>query len=141
MDMLAKISKAGLVIFYSPLPPTCFLVERDSVLGRLPAGTQPRADDDVDDPADDGEQRTFIEVDNGNAGSCTVTVTYPPTSQKLPGYGSITPADLSVAVASGAKKLIGPFPRGFIASDGTVAFACSVQSSVLVRALRLPKAD
>ena len=38
VDVLAKIPKTGLVVFYGPLTPTRFLVKRDSFLGRFAAG-------------------------------------------------------------------------------------------------------
>lgn len=91
--------------------------------------------------ADDGEQRTFLEVLNGGGGSINVTFDYQLAAQKLPGYGSIAPADLVVAVAAGARKLIGPFGRGFIDANGLIQVTYSGVTSVTVGARRLPKVD
>lgn len=92
--------------------------------------------------ADDGTQRTFLEVANGGGGSINVTVAFPPTTQKLAGYGVLTPADLVVAVGAGATKIIGPFPKGFIdPTTGLISISYSGVTTVTVRAVRVPVVD
>lgn len=89
--------------------------------------------------ADDGTQRTFLHVKNGGAGSVTVTVTAQVTSRSAPGMGSMTKADLSVAIAAGAEAMIGPFaPDAFKDSSGLVHVGYSGTTSVTVAAIKLP---
>lgn len=91
--------------------------------------------------ADDGDQRTYFEVNNGGGGSINVTFNYQLASQKLTGYGTIAPSDLVVAVGAGERKVIGPFGRGFINSSGLIEVTYSGVSSVTVGARRVAKAD
>ena len=52
------------------------------------------------------EGKTFLDVDNADAGGITVTI----TGQRLLPLG--TPATKTIAVGVGERRLIGPFPVG-----------------------------
>jgi hypothetical protein len=70
---------------------------------------------------------TFIHVKNGSGVSVNVTI---PTPMK---YGGLDVADVVVAVAAGAEKLIGPFnPSMFNQIDGLVHVDYSVTASITI---------
>ncbi len=76
--------------------------------------------------------RQFLVVRNGGAASITVTI----NSQKKCDQGF--DHDLTVDVAAGAEKWIGPFdPNRFNDGDGNVEVAYSAVDSVTVAALSL----
>lgn len=94
-----------------------------------------------DTVADDGTGRTFVEVANGGGGSINVTIPAQQTSVVVPGVGSLTVADIVVAVANGARKLIGPFSRAYINSSGNVTLNYSGVTSVTAGAFKVAKED
>lgn len=67
-----------------------------------------------------------LRVKNGGAGSITVTVVAPGTTQ----YGQAEP-DIPVAVAAGAEVAIGPLPDS-LAVDGVISVTYSGVTSVTV---------
>lgn len=94
-----------------------------------------------DTVADDGTARTFVEVANGGGSSINVTIPAQQTSVVVPGVGALTVADQVVAVANGARKLIGPFSRAYINTAGNVTLNFSSVTSVTVGAFKLAKED
>lgn len=106
--------------------------------GIVPSLTAASASDTV---ADDGTNRTFVEVANGGGSSINVTIPAQQTSVQVPGVGVLTVADQVVAVANGARKLIGPFSRAFINTAGNVTLNFSGTTSVTVGAFKLAKED
>jgi hypothetical protein len=83
--------------------------------------------------------RVFLDVLNGSGSSINVTLTAKATPQVIPGFGSTTIADLVVAVAAGAEKLIGPIPSGYIdQTTGKVSVAYSSTTTVTRAAIRVP---
>lgn len=91
--------------------------------------------------ADDGKQRTFLEVNNGSGGSINVTITAVDTSKVVDGIGTVTVADKVVAVGASARKLIGPFTKAYRDGTGIVSVGYSAVSSVTVRAVRCDRLD
>lgn len=82
-----------------------------------------------DTVATDGSRR-FLHVKNGGAGSITVTIDrVKPCDQ---GFDH----DLSVAVAAGTERLIGPLPTEEFGANAAVTY--SGVTSVTVAALELP---
>lgn len=106
--------------------------------GIVPALTSAANGDTV---ADDGTSRTFVEVANGGGSSINVTVPAQQTSVVVPGVGSLTVADIVVAVANGARKLIGPFSRAYINTAGNVTLNYSSVTSVTAGAFKVAKED
>lgn len=88
--------------------------------------------------ADDGSQRSYIEVVNGSGASINVTVTAVETTRNVPGVGNITIGNRVVAVAAGARRKIGPFTQAFRDSSGNVAISYSATATITVAAFRLP---
>jgi hypothetical protein len=78
------------------------------------------------------DERNFIHVKNGSGGTLTVTIQ---TSVTLDG---LAVSDLTVTIANGAEKMIGPFPLQYYnQTDGSVYVDWSTITSVTVAALRL----
>lgn len=82
--------------------------------------------------------KTFIHVKNGGGGSITVTVPKAVTVLNQPGFGDIAIADISVAIAAGAEKMISLDPGGH-APGGVASVGYSGVTSVTVGVFRLPK--
>jgi hypothetical protein len=58
------------------------------------------------------DENVFIMFQNTHASSsATVTVTAQTTSKYVPGLGTISRADISVSLAAGDIKIVGPLPR------------------------------
>lgn len=78
----------------------------------------------------------FAHVKNGSGGSLTVTIASQATA--APG---LAVTDLSVTLADGADKMIGPFPMGtsagFNDADGKVQLTYSTDTSVTIAILKL----
>lgn len=91
--------------------------------------------------ADDGKQRTFLEVINGGESSIDVTISKHATSVHAPGLGAVAVSDIVVAVGAGVTKLIGPFPDAYRGANGVIAVGYSAVTSVTVAAIGLPRAD
>lgn len=78
------------------------------------------------------DERNFIHVKNGSGGSLTVTVQTPIT------IDSLAVTDLTVSIAAGAEKLIGPFPLAYYnQTDGHVYIDYSTGTSITIAVLRL----
>jgi hypothetical protein len=106
--------------------------------GITPSLTAASSSDTV---ADDGTNRTWIEVVNGGGGSINVTVPAQQTSVVVPGVGSLAVADIVVAVANGTRRFIGPWTRAYINSAGNVTVNFSGTTSVTVGAFKTAKED
>ena len=63
---------------------------------------------------DNREGSVFLEVDNQNAGTCTVTLDVTKT-----GPGGVTVTDETIAILTATRQLIGPFPELFEQASGT----------------------
>jgi hypothetical protein len=58
------------------------------------------------------DENVFVLLQNTHAtNSGTVTITSQHTSTYLPGFGTISRADISVSLAAGDVKIVGPLPR------------------------------
>jgi hypothetical protein len=72
--------------------------------------------------------------------SSTATVTSQSGTFVVPGVGSVQLANLSVVLAAGAVKHIGPFPcKGFTDTSGYIQITYSGTGTVLVSPIRVPK--
>lgn len=76
---------------------------------------------------------TFIHVKNGSGGSITVTIVTPGT------VSGQAVADVAVAIAAGAEKMIGPLPGSLFAraSDGRADLTYSGVTSLTLAVLEL----
>lgn len=80
-------------------------------------------------------ENVFLHVLNGGVGSITVTVVTPKEA-----FPDVAEADVAVAVANGAEKMIGPFPASHFANpsdSGLAAITYSGVTSVTVAVLEL----
>lgn len=85
------------------------------------------------------DERLFLHVKNGGGGSITVSIApVAPTSVRVSGVGVVAVPSISVAVAAGAEKMIGPIPSAYIDGTGTVTVGYSGTTSVTAAAFRLP---
>lgn len=75
--------------------------------------------------------KTYLEVANGSGDSINVVIDAPGS---VDGFAV---ADLTVAVAAGARKKIGPFTGTFNQADGYVWAVCSAVTSVTIGAFRM----
>lgn len=82
------------------------------------------------DTVDISNGRTFLHVKNGGGSSDTVTVATPGTVGP-----SLAIADLTVAVANGTEKFIGPLDPAVFGSAGIATVAHSFTTSVTVAAV------
>mgnify|MGYP003423013964 CR=1 FL=1 len=94
-----------------------------------------------DEFADDGSQRTFLEVLNGSGGSINATIeVQKPGPHAVPGIGMITAADIVIAVGAGVRKILGPFSQAYInQATGRVNVTLSSATSVTVGAFKIAK--
>lgn len=93
------------------------------------------------DKAANSDGKTVFVVNNGSAGTITVTVAEQMGSNTREDstYGILTKSDVSKSVAAGAIAIIGPFPRAaFNDSNGDVNISYSATASVTVAALAIP---
>ena len=99
------------------------------------AGLNPSYDTAIADGhmfANDGN--TIIHVKNDNASSLTLTI------QTNTIVGGVSLQDHTVTIPASTERFIGLFKTGtFNQSDGTVYLDYSVQTSVTVAALKIPK--
>jgi hypothetical protein len=80
-------------------------VQRPSVAGVVPTYANASASDTFQN---DG--KVFLHVKSTDAGSCLVTVKSGPTSNNVCSFGVANAAhDLTVTVAAGTERMIGPF--------------------------------
>lgn len=63
------------------------------------------------DVVDNADGKTFLHVKNASGGSITVTVTAQTVSLVTATHGTLTVPNVSVAIAAGAEKMIGPFQK------------------------------
>ena len=89
------------------------------------------------------KQDVFYMINNGGGGSINATVKLRTglTTKNVPGSGPVTLADIVVAVAAGARKIIGPFTEDYIQSDNSVTIEHSGTSSVTGDAFRCAPVD
>lgn len=80
------------------------------------------------------DSQTFVHVKNGGGSSDTVAIVV--SAGDPPG---LTIADLSVAVANGTEKMIGPFPANYFAdpTTGLCTITHTFTTSVTVAVLKL----
>lgn len=76
------------------------------------------------DTADISNGRTFLHVKNAGASSDTVTISTPGT------VGGLAIADLTVSVANGAEKFIGPLDPQLFGTTGIATVTHSYTTSV-----------
>lgn len=85
----------------------------------------------------------LVLYNSDNSNSATVTVTAQKTTfTNVKGYGPLTKSSLAVSLATGARKIVGPFPAGaWNDSNGRVqlTFSGSGASSVKVAPIRVPR--
>lgn len=86
--------------------------------------------------ANNAQGRTFLHVKNGDASSHTVTVTAVDASQDFAGWGTMTKANVSVAIPAGEDRFIGPFPIRAFGNDPDITY--DDVTSVTIAALRVP---
>jgi hypothetical protein len=94
-----------------------------------------------DTVADDGTNRTYVEVVNGGGGSINVTVPSQQANTQVPGVGVLAVPDIVVAVTNGTRRFIGPFTRAYINTSGNVTLNFSGVTSVTVGAFKVAKED
>lgn len=88
------------------------------------------------DVVDNSDGKTFLLVTNGSGGSINVTVTAQVSSVNTATHGTLTVSNNVVAVAAGASKLIGPFPKqAYNNSSKQLAITYSSATSVTIAAL------
>ena len=80
------------------------------------------------------EENVFLRLRNSHAtNASTVTITAQDTSENIPGFGLMTKANISVSLAAGDIKYVGPFPRkAFNDSSEYVNMTFSGTGTVLV---------
>jgi len=80
------------------------------------------------------DENVFVMFQNTHgSNSSTVTITAQTTSKYVPGYGTLTRADISVVLAAGAVKFVGPLPRNiFNDASGYVNMTYSGTGTVVV---------
>ena len=83
--------------------------------------------------ANDGQE--IIQVFNGDSGSHSVTV----VTQAAPDGGAVTA--LTVAIAAGVTKTLGPFPTGvYNDTNGLVQITYTAVTSMTIKVLKVPPA-
>ena len=84
--------------------------------------------------------KMLLHVKNGSGGAITVTVAKTSSAtENIPGYGLVTISDISVAIAAGAEKFIGPIdPNAYNSTSGTgtVAITYSGVTSLTIAAIQ-----
>lgn len=82
----------------------------------------------------------FFVLNNPGASAGDVVFASQATSVNVPGYGPVTKANLTVTLAAGATKLVGPFAkRAWNNADGyiTLSFSGAGASTLALKAYRL----
>lgn len=86
------------------------------------------------------DQRHFVEMDNEDASSHTLTIAAQRSTAQQSGVGDVAVSDISVAVAAGARGLVGPITSAYIrSSDGKVEMTYDAVTSVTVGAFKVPR--
>jgi hypothetical protein len=112
-------------------------VNNISQAGVLETLVSASASDDFDD---DGQQQTYIEVANASGSSTIVTIPAQTVTQYVQGVGLLSVPNLTITVAAGARRKIGPFTAPYInLSTRRVTAQFSAITSVTVGAFRLPR--
>lgn len=88
-----------------------------------------------DDFANSPSGRIFLHVKNGDASSHTVTVAAQDNTLTIPGIGSVTKADASVAIPAGEERFLGPFPYGAFGSAPAITY--DAVTSVTIAAIKV----
>lgn len=60
--------------------------------------------------ANDGSERQFLHVKNGNVGDIAVTVPAAVATTDKPSFPTLTVPDIEVTVTASEERMIGPFP-------------------------------
>lgn len=72
----------------------------------------------------------FFFVDNPDASSAVITFTAQIATKEVPGYGPLTKSNLSVTLAGGESKMVGPFPaRAWNDASGDILISFSGDAS------------
>jgi hypothetical protein len=81
----------------------------------------------------------ILHIKNTDGSEHTVTVTAQNTSETVPGYGSMTKSNASVAVpATTGERFLGPFPiRGFNDTNGKCQITYTSATGMTVAVLRV----
>jgi hypothetical protein len=88
------------------------------------------------DVVDNADGRTFLHVKNGSGGSITVTVTAQDTSAQTVTHGTLTVANIAVAIPAGQERMIGPFPKqAFNNASKQLALSYSGVTSLTIAAV------
>lgn len=86
------------------------------------------------------DQRYFVEIDNADGSSHTLTIAAQRTTAQQAGVGEVSVSDISVAVAAGTRRFVGPITSAYIRSnDGVVEMTYDAVTSVTVGAFKLPR--
>jgi hypothetical protein len=82
--------------------------------------------------------RICVHVKNGAGSPITVTIPKVASTVTVPGYGSVSTADITATIAAGAEALIGPIPQGYVdPATGTAAVNYSSTTTITRTAYRI----
>jgi len=84
------------------------------------------------------DDRTFLVVKNGGAGSITVTITAQRTSFQLEKFGNVTFSNMQITVGAGSEAWIKAPVAPYSDASGKAQVSYSGTSSVTVAAIRMP---
>ena len=91
------------------------------------------------DVVDNTDGKTLLLIHNGDGSSVNVTITAQNTSFTDGKLGAITKSTQVVAVAGGARKIIGPFPANvYNNASGQLAITYSAVTSLYIACIKLP---
>lgn len=74
----------------------------------------------------------FENTDGSNA--ATVTITAQQTSKNVPGYGTLTKADITVSLAASETEIVGPFQSAYVNSSNQTVWATTGTAAASVQA-------
>jgi hypothetical protein len=108
----------------------------------LPSGLKPTfvaasaGGDEFPCPAD---QRTYIEIVNGDASAHTVTLKAQIANSLQAGVGQKAVADISQSLAASERWLFGPIPEAYIRADGKARLEYNSVTSVTLAIINMPR--
>lgn len=112
------------------MPPTPLTKIQPVLTGVVSGGSAANADGHT---VENHRGNTYIEVTNGGGGSINVTVNAPAKTRPADAeWPAMALANVVVAVAAGASKIIGPIPTAYNDSGGNVSITFSGVTSVSV---------
>lgn len=84
--------------------------------------------------------KLLLHAKNLGAATATVTVTAQTTSREIPGFGTLTRADIVATLAPSEEAFLGPFPKSsFNTASGNVSISYGgTADDVDISALKLP---